>query len=108
MTERRDFVQGMIAGLTGTLVGGAAVVYLLARADLVVLDDSAVSGPSDWLSWAYSNLGSSIPVFALLLIAFFITLGRLRRYLDQDLPVNRIVQLDHLSDIFTTLFSAPA
>ncbi len=104
MTERRDFVQGMIAGLTGTLVGGAAVVYLLARADLVVLDDTAVSRPSDWLSWAYSNLGSSIPVFALLLIAFFITLGRLRRFLEQEQPVNRIVQLDHLSDIFTTLF----
>ncbi|MFQ5608990.1 MAG: hypothetical protein ACE5F8_01820 [Woeseiaceae bacterium] len=102
--QRRDFLQGMVAGLTGTLVGGAAVVYALARADLVELTDSAISSPSAWLEWAYTNLGSSIPVFAVLLIAFFVTLGRLRRFLDADRPVNQIVQLDHLTDIWTTLF----
>lgn len=104
MTERRDFVQGMIAGLTGTLVGGAAIVYVLARADLVVLDNTAISNPAEWLTWAYTNLGASIPVFAILLIAFFITLGRLRKCLDEERPVNQIVQLDHLTDIWTTLF----
>ena len=104
MVQRRDFLQGMVAGLTGTLVGGAAVVYALARADLVELTDSAISSPSAWLEWAYTNLGSSIPVFAVLLIAFFVTLGRLRRFLDQGRPVNQIVQLDHLTDIWTTLF----
>lgn len=104
MTERRDFVQGMIAGLTSTLVGGVAIVYALARADLVELNDSAWSSPGEWLTWAYSNLGSSIPVFALLLIAFFATLGRLRKCLDNDRPVNQVVQLDHLTDIWTTLF----
>lgn len=104
MTERRDFIQGMIAGLTGTLVGGAAIVYALARADLVVFDDTAISNPTGWLTWAYTNLGASIPVFAILLIAFFVTLGRLRKYLDEDRPVNQIVQLDHLTEIWTTLF----
>ena len=104
MTERGGFIQGMVAGLTGTLVGGAAIVYALARADLVVLSDSAISAPSDWLHWAYTNLGSSIPVFAVLLIAFFVTLGRLRRSLERELPVNQIVQMDHLTDIWTTLF----
>ncbi|MDH3748379.1 MAG: hypothetical protein OER97_09245 [Gammaproteobacteria bacterium] len=104
MTERRDFLQGMIAGLTGTLVGGAAIVYGLARADLVVLSNSAISSPADWLVWAYTNLGSSIPVFAVLLIAFFVTLGRLRKMLDGDRPVNQVVQLDHLTEIWTTLF----
>ena len=104
MTDRRDFLQGMIAGLTGTFVGGAALVYVLARADLVVLSNTVVSSPGEWLTWAYSNLGSSIPVFAILLIAFFATLGRLRKLLDDDKPVDKIVQLDHLTDIWTTLF----
>ena len=104
MMQRRDFLQGMVAGLTGTLVGAAAIVYVLARADLVELSDSAISSPSAWLEWAYTNLGSSIPVFAVLLIAFFFTLARLRRYLGEDTPVNKIVQLDHLTDIWTTLF----
>ena len=104
MTERRDFLQGMVAGLSGTLVGGIAIVYALARADLVELNNSVISSPGEWLSWAYTNLGSSIPVFALLLIAFFVTLGRLRKCLDDERPVNQVVQLDHLTDIWTTLF----
>jgi hypothetical protein len=104
MQERRDFLNGLVAGLASTLVGGAALVYALTRADLVELQNSAVSSPGEWLSWAYTNLGSSIPVFAVLLIAFFITLGRLRRYLDDVRAVNHIVQLDNLADIWTTLF----
>jgi hypothetical protein len=104
MMQRKDFLQGMVAGLTGTLIGGAALVYALARANLLELSDTAVSNPSEWLEWAYNNLGSSIPVFAVLIIAFFVTLGRLRKYLDEDRPVNEIVQFDHLTDIWTTLF----
>ena len=56
------------------------------------------------MDWAYINLGASIPVFAALLIAYFITLGRLRRRLDAASPIDHIVQLDHLTDIWTTLF----
>ena len=104
MTERRDFIHGMIAGLTGTLVGGIALVYALARAGLVELENSVLSDPGEWLTWAYTNLGSSIPVFAILLIAFFLTLGRLRNHLEDNRPVNQVVQLDHLTDIWTTLF----
>lgn len=104
MAERRGFLQGMVAGLTGTFVGGAAIMYALARADLLELTGSGVGSPGEWLHWAYTNLGSSIPVFAVLLIAFFVTLGRLRRWLDDERPVNQIVQLDHLTDIWTTLF----
>jgi hypothetical protein len=72
--------------------------------ELIRLHDTGVSTPGEWLEWAYTNLGSSIPVFAVLLLAFFVTLGRLRRYLDDDKPVNQIVQLDHLTEIWTTLF----
>ena len=103
MTQRL-FFQGLVAGASGTLLGGIALLYTLARMELIRLHDTAVSTPQSWLEWAYTNLGSSIPVFAGLLIAYFITLGRLRRYLDDDRPVNQIVQLDHLTDIWTTLF----
>jgi hypothetical protein len=103
MTQRL-FLQGLVAGAFGTLLGGAALLYTLARLDLIRLHDTAISTPAHWLQWAYTNLGSSIPVFAGLLLAYFITLGRLRRCLDDDKPVNQIVQLDHLTDIWTTLF----
>ena len=109
MTERRDFFQGMVAGLSGTLVGGIAIVYALARADLVELNNSVISSPGDWLSWAYTNLGSSIPVFAVLLLAWVITLGRLRTRVEQaerhdGATTNQIVQLDQLTDIWMALF----
>jgi hypothetical protein len=63
-----------------------------------------ISSPGEWLQWAYTNLGSSIPVFAVLLLAYFVTLGRLRNALENSRPINQIVQLDHLTDIWTTLF----
>jgi len=101
---RRLFLQGLLAGVFGTLLGGSALLYTLARLQLIRLPDTAISSPGEWLHWAYTNLGSSIPVFATLLLAFFVTLGRLRRALENDKPVNQIVQLDHLTDIWTTLF----
>jgi hypothetical protein len=103
MTERQ-FLQGLFAGAFGTLTGGAAILYTLARLEMIRLPDTTISTPGQWLEWAYTNLGSSIPVFAMLLLAFFVTLGRMRRSLDNGGAVNRIVQLDHLTDIWTTLF----
>jgi hypothetical protein len=103
MTQRL-FLQGLLAGASGTLLGGAALLYTLARLEVIRLHDTMISAPGDWLAWAYTNLGSSIPVFAGLLLAFFITLGRLRRCLDDDRPVEKVVQLDQLTDIWTTLF----
>jgi hypothetical protein len=103
MTQRL-FLQGLLAGAFGTLLGGTALLYTLARLGLVRLPNTAVSTPGDWLEWAYTNLGSSIPVFAGLLLAFFITLGQLRRCLDDDRPIDKVIQLDQLTDIWTTLF----
>ena len=97
-------MTGLVTGLAATLAAGLSLVYVLARAHVVELNDSAVGNPGDLLSWALSNLGSSIPVFAGLLTAFFLTLSRLRAHLDEGRPVDRIVQLDHLADIWTTLF----
>lgn len=104
MREPREFLTGLLTGLTATFAVGAGLVYALAKASLVDLNGSAVSHPEHFLSWAYSNLGSSIPVFVGLLAAFFLTLSRLRSHLDQDCPIDRVVQLDHLTDIWTTLF----
>ncbi len=98
------FLKGVIAGALGTLIGGAASLYVLGRTGVIHFSDTKISSPGDWLQWAYTNLGSSIPVFAILLLAYFVTLGRLRNALDNARPINQIVQLDHLTDIWTTLF----
>ena len=100
----RLFLQGLVAGAFATLTGGTALLYLLMRFEVIRLEQTALGSPDEWLLWAYTNLGSSIPVFAVLLLAFFVTLGRLRRHLETGRPVNQIIQLDHLADIWTTLF----
>lgn len=104
MSRRLVFFKGLVAGALGTLIGGAATLYLLSRAGAIHFSDTAISNPGEWLHWAYTNLGSSIPVFAILLLAYFVTLGRLRDALENARPIDQIVQLDHLTDIWTTLF----
>ena len=100
----RRFLRGVTAGAVGTLIGGGALLYVLSRYRLIVFPDDRLPSLSGWLEWAYLNLGSSIPVFAVLLLAFFVSLARLRSLLDNDRPINQVVQLDHLTDIWTTLF----
>jgi hypothetical protein len=98
------FLRGFAAGAVGTLVGGGALLYVLSRYDIIRFAEHRVPSLGGWMDWAYMNLGSSIPVFAILLLVFFFTLGHLRRLLDADGPIDRIVQLDQLTDIWTTLF----
>lgn len=104
MNRTLVFIKGIVAGGLGTLLGGTAMLYVLSRLGIIYFDDTAISNPGEWLHWAYTNLGLSIPVFAALLLAYFVSLGRLRQALQDAKPINQIVQLDHLADIWTTLF----
>jgi hypothetical protein len=104
MSRSLVFLKGLAAGVLGTLIGGSASLYVLSRIGVIHFSDTVISSPGEWLHWAYTNLGSSIPVFAVLLLAYFVTLGRLRNALENSRPINQIVQLDHLTDIWTTLF----
>lgn len=110
----RIFLQGLAAGVLGTLVGGTALVYTLAHFRLLAFPDNRLADLNHWLDWVSLNLGTSIPVFAVLGLAFFVTLKRLRNWLDKDRAgepdspanayTNHVVQLDHLSDIWIALF----
>jgi hypothetical protein len=100
----QNFVEGLTAGVFGSIVGASALLYILNRHQLVSFAPERFPDLGGWLHWTYTNLGSSIPVFAILLLVFFFSLRRLRSYLDDARPINEIVQLDHLTDIWTTLF----
>ena len=96
----RRFLRGLTAGTVGTLIGGGALLYALSHYEVIAFADNRIHSFSGWLDWAYMNLGSSIPVFAVLLLVFFFTLGKLRSLLDNDGPLDRVVQMDHLTDIY--------
>jgi hypothetical protein len=100
----RSFIEGLTAGVFGSIVGASALLYILSRNRLVSFSADRLPDLGGWLAWTYTNLGSSIPVFAILLLAFFFSLRRLRSFLQNDRPIDEIVQLDHLTDIWTTLF----
>ena len=102
--SRAGFIEGLTAGVFGSAVGTIAVLYLLRRQELVSFSAETPPGLWPWFEWVYANLGSSIPVFAALLIAFFVTMARLRNCMETRRPVNEVVQLDHLTEIWTTLF----
>lgn len=103
-TNSRSFVEGLTAGVFGSAMSASALLYILSRSDLIRFSTDRIPNLGTWLTWIYTNLGSSIPVFSILLLAFFVSLRRLSTYLDEQRPVNEIVQLDHLTDIWTTLF----
>jgi hypothetical protein len=105
----KSFLQGLATGVLGTLVGGTALIYTLAHYGLLAFPAKRVPELGVWLDWVALNLGSSIPVFAGLLLAWFVTLQRLHTRLDQageadPRNTNQIVQLDQLCDIWTALF----
>ncbi len=100
----RNFVEGLTTGALGSLLTAGALLYILSRNDFVSFPPERLPNLGEWLEWTYLNLGSSIPVFAVLLLAFFASLRRLRSHLENDRPINEIVQLDHLTDTWTALF----
>jgi hypothetical protein len=98
------FLKGLAAGTLGSLIGSGALLYVLSRTQFVSFSNGYTPDVSHWFDWAYANLGTSIPVFIILLVAYTLSLLRLRKKLESDSPTNEIVQLDHMTDIWMTLF----
>lgn len=98
------FLKAAVTGALAALLSAGALLYVLSKTRFVTFSNADAPDLSHWFEWAYTNLGTSIPVFIILLITFAITISRLRNKLAANRPTTEIVQLDHLSDIWTTLF----
>ena len=98
------FLKGLVTGALLTLTAGIAILLVLAEQGVLTLPGDRVAAPASWAAWLTHNLGWSIPVFAVLLAAYALTLATLKTRLAENTPVNRIVQLDQLADTWTTLF----
>jgi len=98
------FLKGLATGALASLIGASVLLFVLSRTRFVTFASGHAPDVGGWMDWVYSNLGSSVPVFAALLVAFAVSLARLRAKIEDNRPTNEIVQLDHLADIWTTLF----
>ena len=98
------FIQGVGAGAAVALVSSVLLVYLLDRNDIFLMTLGNAPDVQSWVDWTYVNLGSSIPVFAVVFVLFFYHVRQLRRRLESGSPVNEVAQTDHLTDTWTSLF----
>jgi len=106
MKKQNDggFLSGMLLGVVLSLVTGLVCVYLLMALDIVsvsVVDTPVLQSVSEWTR---RNLGLSVLPFALTLGLYVHSLRTLARRLDESAPQNEIGQLEHLTDIWTSLF----
>jgi hypothetical protein len=106
MQERnsRGFLSGMLLGMLVSLLTGLVIVYLLIVLEFIsvsVLDTPAVQ---ELIEWTRRNLGLSVLPFAITLGLYIHSLRALARRLDDRSPQNEIGQLEHLTDVWTSLF----
>ena len=104
MEQGLRFLKGLVTGALLTLTAGVAILLVLAEQGVLTLPSDRVAAPMSWATWLSHNLGWSIPVFVVLVMAYAVTLATLKTRLAENAPVNRIVQLDQLADTWTTLF----
>ena len=106
MQERnsRGFLSGMLLGMLASLLTGLVIVYLLIVLEFIsvsVLDTPAVQVLSEWTR---RNLGLSVLPFTITLGLYIHSLRALATRLDDGSPQNEIGQLEHLTDVWTSLF----
>lgn len=91
----RSFLQGLVAG--AAIATGAGV---LAGA-LLSTPPGLTAG---FAAWVERNLGMAAGAFALVLLAWLVTMLRLRASLSAGGPAERISHLDGLADVWVALF----
>lgn len=104
--NERSASDGFFSGLiSGALAG------LLTALIVVIVANSYFTGEgsSGWtvdasLSWAWRNLGLSLPVFAVILILYFRSLFGLRNAVERTRPIDQVAHAEHLTDTWTSLF----
>jgi hypothetical protein len=100
----RGFLSGMLLGAVLSLVTGLLGLYLLMALDIVsvsVVDTPQLQHVSEWTR---RNLGLSVLPFAITLGLYVHNLRALAGRLDVDSPANEIGQLEHLTEVWTSLF----
>jgi hypothetical protein len=100
----RGFFNGMLLGMTISFITGLVALYLLAL--LGVISVSVLDLPRIQLlfEWSRRNLGLSILPFGITLGLYIHSLRTLQQRLYDDSPPDEISQLEHLNDVWTSLF----
>lgn len=100
----RGFWSGMFLGTVLSLLAGLVGIYLLTALNIVsvsVLDTPGLQALGEWMR---RNLGLSVLPFGLTLLLYLHSVRTLARRLEDQAAQTDIAQLDHLTDVWTSLF----
>ncbi|MCP5090367.1 MAG: hypothetical protein GY949_05540 [Gammaproteobacteria bacterium] len=104
MQNGRGFMFGMLLGIVLSLVTGLIMVYPLMVLDIVtvsIIETPDLQAASEWLQ---RNLGLSVLPFGITLALYIHSLHSLAQRLTENAPHNEIAQLEHLTDVWTSVF----
>jgi len=106
MRERKDrgFFNGIFLGITLSLVVGLVATYLLTTLGFLSVSILEFPRVQVLLAWSQRNLGLSILPFGITLGLYVHSLHRLQQGLRDKRPQDEIGQLEHLNDVWTSLF----
>ena len=104
MRRQGAFIRGLVLGVTLSLLMGLITLYLLDTLGILTISLERVPEVEGVLAWLHRNLGLSVVPFGITLCLYLFNLAQLARRLDEDRPQAEIAQLEHLTDVWTSLF----
>ncbi|MGD8957101.1 MAG: hypothetical protein PVJ03_07185 [Chromatiaceae bacterium] len=100
----RSFFGGVLLGMAVSSIVGLAALYLLTVHGIFSVSVLEVPRIEVLIEWGRRNLGLSILPFGITLVLYLYSLRVLQRRLDDNSPLEEVSQLEHLVDVWTSLF----
>lgn len=100
----RGFFNGLILGMALSFITALVVLYLLTVLEVISISVIDVPRIQLLFEWSRRNLGLSIVPFGIALGLYIHSLHALQQRLDDNPPQDEISQLEHLNDVWTSLF----
>jgi hypothetical protein len=102
--HKRGFFNGLLLGMMLSFITGLVALYLLSVLEIISVAILEVPRVQLLFEWCRRNLGLSILPFGITLGLYIHSLRGLQRGLDGNVPQDEISQLEHLNDVWTSLF----
>ena len=100
----RSFFSGVLLGMAVSFIVGLVALYLLTVRGIISVSVLEVPRIQGLFEWSRRNLGLSVLPFGITLALYIHSLRALQRRLDSNSTMDEISQLEHLADVWTSLF----
>lgn len=102
--KERGFFNGLLLGMTLSFITGLVAVYLLTVLGVMSVSILEVPRIQVLFEWSRRNLGLSVLPFGITLGLYIHSLRSMHQRLNDNPPLEKISQLEHLNDVWTSLF----